>query len=266
MPHARNKELLMSKGMLSIFRKPDVAKSNEPPESRLAAALYGPVTTRPAPPVAAAVPPLVVAELPRAKLVFAFDATASRDSAWRTSTALTDALLAALPGQLDVALAVHGGGKLHTFTRFERDASKLRERAAGVRCEAGRSCLLDILVRALEVDGVGTVLYVGDVFEESHRRARKLAASLAARQIRLIILHDAPHPSQDDDGADIFAEMTSLTGGCVLPFDASALPRLRDLLSAVAVLAVGGTPLLAAKQETMPAARLLLEHLKGNKS
>jgi hypothetical protein len=57
--------------------------------------------------------------------------------------------------------------------------------------------------------------------------------------------------------------MTALTAGALLPFDASALPKLRDLFAAVAVLAVGDVTMLAAKQETMPAARLLLSHLKG---
>ena len=260
----------MSKGMLSIFRKREVAKADDAASNKLAAVLYGPVARIAPPAVAAKPPPPVVADPQRARMVFGFDASASREDAWAASTALTDALLSALPGQLDVALAVHGGGKLHTFTRFERDASKLRDRAAGVRCKAGYTKFLDILSRVLETEGVGTVVYVGDVFEESERQARKLAAKLAARNIRLIILHDAPRLSAVDyAGAyietNIFAEMAAITGGCVLPFDASALSRLRELLSAVAVLAVGGTEMLAAKQETMPAARLLLEHLKGAK-
>jgi hypothetical protein len=206
----------------------------------------------------------VINDKPRAKLVFAFDATASREAAWATSTSLTDTLLGALPGQLDVALAVHGGSKVHTFTRFESDANKLRDRAAGVRCRAGGTRLLEILARVLEYGDVSTVLYIGDVFEESKRAARKLATQLAECNVRLIILHDSPRSSYCAD-AKIFAEMTAITGGCVLPFDASALPRMQDLLSAVAVLAVGGTQMLAAKQETMPAARLLLQHLKGDK-
>lgn len=252
----------MSKGMLAIFRKREVAKADEAASSNLAAVLYGPVA-RIAPPVVATKPPPKAPDLPRARLVFAFDATSSRESAWATSTALTDALLAALPGQLDVALAVHGGNKLHTFTRFESDAGRLRDRAAGVRCKAGYTRLLDILARVLETEGVGTVVYVGDVFEESEAHARKLAALMGSRNIRLIILHD--RTSRDFGGAEVFADMAARTGGAVLPFDASALPRLRELLSAVAVLAVGGTELLAARQEAVPAARLLLEHLKEAK-
>jgi hypothetical protein len=52
----------------------------------------------------------------RAGLVFGFDATASREPAWAAARQVTDALVQALPGELDVALAVHGGGRLHTFT------------------------------------------------------------------------------------------------------------------------------------------------------
>jgi len=243
----------MSKGFLTIFRKPEVAKTGPggyplpPPAKSLRES--------------APLPPLP--ELPRARLVLAFDATASRSAAWATSTALIDALLAALPGQLDVALAVHGGSKLHTFTRFEQDANKLRDRVAGVRCQAGETRLLDILARVLATDGVSTVVYVGDMFEESKGQARKLAAALAARNIRLIVLQDSDCIGNPERG--IFAEMTALTGGALLPFDASALPKLRNLFEAVAVLAVGGAEMLTAKQEAMPAARLLLQHLKGEK-
>jgi hypothetical protein len=243
----------MSKGFLTIFRKPE-------------AATVGPggyPLPPPAKPLIEPAPLPQLPELPRARLVLAFDATASRSAAWATSGPLTEALLAALPGQLDVALAVHGGGKLHTFTRFEKDARKLCDRVAGIRCQAGETRLLDILARVLTTDGVSTIVYVGDVFEESAGQAHKLAATLAARNIRLIVLQDADCLDHPERG--IFAEMTALTGGALLPFDASALPKLRKLFEAVAVLAVGGTDLLTAKQETMPAARLLLEHVKGTK-
>jgi hypothetical protein len=253
MPDAGKGELLMSKGFLTIFRKPEVAKAS--PGSYALPPPAKPV--REPPPL----PPLP--ELPRARLVLAFDATASRSAAWATSTALTTSLLTALPGELDVALAVHGGGKLHTFTRFERNADKLRDHVAGVRCISGTTRLLDILARVLATDGVTTVVYVGDVFEESEKQARKLAVALAARNIRLIVLQDADCIGNREEG--IFAEMTALTGGALLPFEARALPKLRDLFEAVAVLAVGDVTMLTAKQETMPAARLLLEHLKGSK-
>jgi hypothetical protein len=47
----------------------------------------------------------------------------------------------------------------------------------------------------------------------------------------------------------------------VLPFDANAPNRLRDLLAAVAVYAVGGEALLEQQKQKLPGAALLLRHL-----
>ena len=226
-------------------------------------------------PVERRAPPTLPPPLPeeRPKLVLGFDATASREHAWATSIELTDAVLGALPGQLDIALAVHGGGRLHTFTAFTSKAVELRARAAKVRCQLGYTRLLDILTHTLKTRGVSVVVYIGDSFEESERSARKLADALKAHGTRLIILHDSGQSLGPDIftgwtycGPKIFADMAARTEGAVLPFDSAALPKLRELLSAVAVLAVGGVSALTAQRETMPAARLLLEHLGGKGS
>lgn len=112
------------------------------------------------PPAQTEAPPL------RPRLVFGFDATASREPAWATARQVTDALVRALPGALDVALAVHGGSRLHTFTEFTANPATLRDRAAAIRCRAGSTQMLPILSRALGAAGVRVVTYIGDVFEE----------------------------------------------------------------------------------------------------
>ena len=63
--------------------------------------------------------------------------------------------------------------------------------------------------------------------------------------------------------SEVFLDLARRTGGCVFPFDASAPARLRDLLAAVAVYAVGGESLLNEKRDELAAAPLLLEHLSG---
>src|SRR4051812_24766556 len=73
----------------------------------------------------------------RPRLVFAFDATASREPAWDLARQVTDSLFRAVPGELDIALAVHGGGGVHTFTPFSPDPHSLRDAAAAVQCQAG---------------------------------------------------------------------------------------------------------------------------------
>jgi hypothetical protein len=197
----------------------------------------------------------------RPRLVFGFDATASREPAWQMARTVTDALVRAVPGELDVALAVHGGGLLHTFTAFTSDANALRDRAAGIRCMAGQTRLLPILSRCLREPGVRVVTYIGDVFEESPGRAQRVADELGARGIKLIVLHDTSHWSARRD-AEVFLDLARRTGGCMLPFDLGAPGRLRDILAAAAVYAVGGEVMLREKQDEMPGAVLLLEHLR----
>jgi hypothetical protein len=196
----------------------------------------------------------------RPRLVFAVDATASREPAWAAARQVTDALVKALPGELDVALAVHGGGRVHIFTAFTDNAATLRDRAAGVTCEAGPTRLLPILAASLKRSAVRVVVYSGDVFEESVGNGRGLADAMGSRGIKLIVLHDTADPGARRD-AEVFWDLAKRTGGCVLPFDANAPGRLRDLLSAVAVYAVGGEKLLRERQHSLPGAVALLEHL-----
>jgi hypothetical protein len=196
----------------------------------------------------------------RPRLIFGFDATASREPAWATARQVTDALVRALPGALDVALAVHGGSRLHTFTPFTASPHALRDRAAAIPCIAGQTRLLPILARALACRGVRVVTYIGDVYEESPGRGRRLADEMGRRGIRLIVLHDVADWTARRD-AEVFLDLARRTGGCVLPFDAHAPDRLRELLAAIAVFTVGGAELLDEKRGELPGAVILLQHL-----
>lgn len=197
----------------------------------------------------------------RPRLIFGFDATASREPAWATARKVTDALVQALPGELDVALAIHGGSRLHTFTDFTDNAAVLRDRAAAIQCIAGYTQMLPILSRAITAPGVRVVVYTGDVFEESPGRGRKLADEMGRRGIKLFVLHDVADWNARRD-AELFRDLARRTGGDLLPFDASAPDRLRELLSAIAVYAVGGEAMLTEKQRMLPGAALLLQHLR----
>jgi hypothetical protein len=206
-----------------------------------------------------------VSKRDRPRLVFAFDATASREQVWKYATKLTDRLLCKLPGELDVALAVHGGGRVHTFTRFSSNARKLRDKAAGIRCEPGGTRLLDILARVVEMDRVGVVVYIGDAFEESEKQARRVADALLVKETRVIIFHDCGRRGRNasavDEAPPAFAEIAERSGGALLSFDASAMDRLAEQLEAVAVLAVGGVKAVEEREATMPAAGALLQSL-----
>lgn len=199
----------------------------------------------------------------RPRLVFGFDATASREPAWARAREVTDALVRALPGELDVALAVHGGSRLHTFTEFTANPNTLRDRAAAISCIAGSTRLLSILSRSLVAPGIRVVTYIGDVYEESPARGRRIADAMGRAGIKLIVLHDVADWTARRD-AELFLDLARRTGGCVLPFDTSASNHLRELLAAVAVYAVGGEALLEQKRHDLPGAAILLRHLDSN--
>jgi hypothetical protein len=277
------------KGWLaSIFRTPDAALESAaakpeggirtyraPSKNPPAATATRPIVAPPLKPVGSVAPPPLRAMAPpapgarpapiveRPRLTLGVDGTSSRAAAWEASQRVMGALFTALPGELDVNLAVHGGGRVHTFTPFMPDAELLRPIAARIRCKAGYTKLCDIFERVLKSERVRVVVYVGDVFEEFRSRAIRLAKALLLNETRVIILHDTG--SRDDDDGQVFQTIAAITGGAVLPFDASALDQLGALLQAVAVLAVGGTELLETRQETMPAAPLLLERLADSK-
>ena len=210
-------------------------------------------------------PPAEAGAPARPRRVFAVDATASREPAWAAARQVTDALVKAMPGGLDVALAVHGGSRVHTFTAFTDNANTLRDRAAGVTCIAGMTRLLPILTASVKHQGIRVVVYIGDVFEEDMAAGRALADAMGARGTRLIVLHDTADPAARRD-AELFWDLAKRTGGCVLPFDASAVDRLRDLLAAVAVYAVGGEKLLREQRGGTPGAVALLEQLGASRA
>ena len=259
MPGITSRALTLLRGSKALAAK----ETRQAPSTGLSVFLSGAAAAVPAPYVA---PARIVR--PRGKLVFGVDATGSRSVEWDAARRLTDTLFKALPGELDVALAVHGGGKLHTFTPFLSDAGSLRKIAAAIKCRVGGTRLLDILGAVPQ--GVGVVVYIGDSFEESRADAMRLADALKAQGTRVIILFDGGDGDnegvfRDRSTGDVFAEIAARTDGAVLPFDIPALGKLRDLLAAVAVLAVGGMELLEQKQAAMPGATLLLEHLGAGK-
>jgi hypothetical protein len=259
----------------AILRKTEAEKPAETAGGGLARHFSPPVERRLPPALLPELPEPVAAPLPsvrpapppkpaqRSKLVLGFDATASREHAWQTATVLTDAILASMPDQLDLALAVHGG-ETYSISPFSSNANELRDRAAGIRCRAGETRLLPILARVLKITGVSTIVYIGDTLEESERQARRYADALKAQGTRLIILHDY-FPGTFSNEKGIFAEMAARSGGTILPFETSSLPKLKNLLSAIAVLAVGDVAALEAQEASEPGARLLLKGLADSK-
>lgn len=193
----------------------------------------------------------------RPRLVFGVDATASREPTWESAQRITDRMFDVIPGALDVALAVHGAGHVHTFTNFSADVDQFRAQAAAVRCLAGSTQLCELMQRTLDAGGVRVMSYIGDAFEESSAEVFALADRFRLRGIKVVILAD----DADEQTRSVFRQIAERTVGAVLDFRAAELDLMGEVLDAVATLAIGGRKLLAAKKT--PGARLLLGCIKA---
>lgn len=205
----------------------------------------------------------------RPRLLFAMDATASREASWNVAKEITIAMFEAVPGALDVALAYHGGGRLHELTPFSPNAKVFLDKVHTVYCTAGMTALNQVLAQATEITRLKALIYVGDCFEENQQEAVELAQILKLKGVRCFMFHDASSKSQGYDvetAGKVFASIAKITGGALLPFDESSPQMVKALLEAISIYAAQGIKALEQKRASLPAARLLLEQIQGSGS
>jgi hypothetical protein len=200
-------------------------------------------------------------EAGRGRLIFALDATMSRQPTWdlacRLQAAMFDA--AAKAGGLEVQLVYFRGHGEAQASRFVADAAGLKRLMTGIACHGGLTQIGRVLEHAEKTAAkapVAALVYVGDAMEENVDRLCQTAGALALRNTRAFMFHEGGDPA----AARAFREIARLTGGAYLPFDARAAAELRALLAAVGAYAAGGRPALEAAGTG--AARRLLADLR----
>jgi hypothetical protein len=205
----------------------------------------------------------------RGRLIFAIDATASRESTWDLASQLTAEMFleAAKIGGLDVQLVYYRGDEFQQSS-WLADAHELVGRMRTIRCMSGATQITRVLrhIRAEnEREKVNAAVFIGDAVEESPGELYDAAAGLGVPLFMfqegdgLAVYpdqHGAPveHPSQKVE--QIFRKAARLSGGAYGKFDAGAARQLGELLRAVAAFAVGGAAALA-NQHTDSARKLL---------
>ena len=197
----------------------------------------------------------------RGRLIFALDATMSRQPTWDLACHLQAAMFdaAAAAGGLEVQLAYFRGTGEARASRWVADAAGLKRLMSGIACHGGLTQIGRILehaVRTASRTPVAALAYVGDAMEEDVDRLCGKAGELALRNTRAFMFLEGRDPAAER----AYREIARLTGGVFLPFDARAADELGALLGAVATYAAGGRPALAAAGS--PAARRLLADLR----
>jgi hypothetical protein len=175
----------------------------------------------------------------RARLIFAIDATASRQPTWDLACELQADMFtqSADVGALAVQLAYYRGlGELH-FGDWETDTRALAARMSRVHCAAGRTQIARLLSAALKRrDDARALVFIGDAVEESTAQLEKLAGECRLRGLPLFVFQEGRDPRV----RTVFESMARISGGAYSEFDQRSAQRLRELLGAVARYAAGG--------------------------
>ncbi|EAQ96763.1 hypothetical protein [Congregibacter litoralis] len=197
----------------------------------------------------------------QSRLIFAIDATASRQATWDLACDLQANMFQATKdlASLSIQLAYYRGiGELQ-LESWQSDTAALAQRMSRVQCAAGRTQIGPLLRAALKQQSrakAEALVFIGDAVEENTAILQDLAGQCRLQSLPLFIFQEGYDPTVKH----CFQTMARLSGGAYEHFDQSSARRLQELLGAVARYAAGGRKAL----ENNPTAesRRLLEQLK----
>jgi hypothetical protein len=177
----------------------------------------------------------------RGRLIFALDATMSRQPTWDTACRLqADMFLEAQAiGGLDVQLVYFRGVSECRASRWVSEPKALASLMEKIDCRGGHTQLGRVLVHAREETGkakVQALVYVGDAMEEGIDDLCATAGELGLRGVPAFMFQEG----HDAVAERAFREIARLSHGAYCRFDAGAAHELRELLRAVAAYAAGG--------------------------
>ena len=200
---------------------------------------------------------------PRGRLLFALDATMSRQPLWDTACQLQAEMFreAAAIGGLDIQLVYYRGLDECQASPWVSDARTLIGLMKKVHCEAGETQIERILVHARKEDikqKVQALVFIGDACEENPD-----TLVITARKLSLpVFVFEEFQESSDPEVAKVFANIARLTNGAYCRFDQGSAKQLTELLAAVATYAAAGQQALKEISATNAGAVRLLRQLR----
>lgn len=193
---------------------------------------------------------VAVAPLPRAagergRLIFALDATASRQPTWDQASRIQGEMFSATAdlGGLEIQLAFYRGFGEFKVSPWLTDQADLLGRMTATFCLAGETQIGKVLrhvINETKKRKVNALIFVGDSIEEDVDKLGALAGELGLLGVPAFLFHEGDDPI----AGFAFRQIARLTNGACCRFEASSAETLRELLGAVAVFAAGGRPAL----------------------
>jgi hypothetical protein len=197
------------------------------------------------------------------RLVFALDATMSRQPTWDLAQSLQGEMFAtaAAFGGLAVQLVYFRGFAECKVSPFLDRGEGLAACMMGISVRAGRTQIGKVLrhVRdATKAERIGAFVFIGDAMEEQIDDLARLAGELGLLGVKAFMFQEGRDPAAEE----AFRQIAWLTGGAYAAFDANAAKRLKSLLGAAAAYAAGGVAALEAQASANSEASLLLSQMR----
>ena len=199
------------------------------------------------------------------RLIFALDATMSRQPTWDVACEIQSEMFAAVgsTGGLAVQLVYFRGFGECRASKWVLQSTALRKLMTGLTCKGGRTQICKILTHAKKETGkigpgknVSALVFVGDAMEEGVDELAHRAGELGLLGIPAFMFQEG----HDLVAEHAFREVAKLSGGAYMRFNTGSAAELAQLLAAVAKFASGGLKAIASDKSN--STRRLLRQLK----
>jgi hypothetical protein len=199
----------------------------------------------------------------RGRLIFALDATMSRQPTWDQACRLQAEMFreAAAVGGLDIQLVYYRGLEECRATSWIAEPERLGTLMSRIDCRGGHTQIGKVLTHARrETDKrkVAALVFVGDAMEETLNDLCAGAGDLGLRNVAAFMFQEGDDPVCER----AFREIARLTRGAYCRFTPGAAHELAELLRAAAAYAAGGMKALADLEKRSAGAVRLIEQLK----
>lgn len=206
-------------------------------------------------------PPVEASDRP-GRLIFALDATASRQPTWDRATALQGEMFSNAAGLagLEVQLVYYRAHRECRASKWMSSSRRLVAAMERIDCRAGRTQIARVLEHGIaeaRVAPVQALVFIGDCVEEPVDALGNLAGQAKLLGLPVFVFQEG----FDWNATNAFQQIAELSGGAHHRFDEGSADALGRLLGAVAAYAAGGRKALAALTSSSREAAALLEQL-----
>src|SRR5215467_12111271 len=169
----------------------------------------------------------------RGRLIFALDATMSRQPTWDTACTLQADMFreAASIGGLDIQLVYFRGLNECRASGWVAGSERLAELMSRIDCRGGQTQIGKVLTHARQEHArqkVQAMVFVGDAMEESVDRLCQGAGELGLLNVPVFMFQEGDDPVAENS----YREIARLSRGAYCRFDAGSAHQLGELLRA----------------------------------